>query len=219
MPQCPWQKVNILPQQPRQESTYQPAGQQPRTYQATAGSKFNTVTTGSTNTSNYPNQYSNQYANMNGAPGQVSTYNAVNPVMSQPSTVTSKGPLAHKYPSYPQAPTSAGYGTANNQPSAVQPYYNSNPQPQPDYSYNTPAYMTPATQPSGSPTGLYPNSTPGGPYAPQPTSIPSNQPMVPSFMDHKPKSAWNDPPMVKHSDKKPKVGNLNPLYRPRDKSA
>ena len=203
-PQCPWQKVNILPQSPKQpDSTYQPSTQQPRTHQAQANSMFNTVTTGSTNMANYPNQYSNQYANMNGAPAQVSIYSAVNPVMSQASSVSSKGPLAHKYPSY-QQPTSAGYGTQNlYNPGSMQPDY-SQPQPQPHY-YGATPYMTPASQPSGSPTGLYPNSTPGGPYAPQPSSMPSNQPMVPSFMDHKPKGAWNDPPMVKPKESKPKV--------------
>ena len=197
VPQSPWQKVNILPQSPRQpESSYQQGTQLPRTYQAQANSTFNTVTTGSTNMSNYPNQYTNQYANMNGAPGQVSTYSAVNPVMSQPSAVTNKGPLAHKYPSYPQT-TSAAYGTQNlYQPQPTQPDYS---QPGQNY-YGATPYMNPMSQPSGSPTGQFPNSTPGGPYAPT-----DNQPAMPSFMDHKPKNAWNDPPMVKHKENKPKV--------------
>lgn len=200
VPACPWQKVNILPQAPRQqESIYQPGLGQPRAFQAQANSTFNTVTTGSTN---YPNQYNNQYANMNGAPAPVSTYSAVNPVMSQPSAVPNKGPLAHKYPQYPQT-TLASYETTNlYQPQPVQPDYS-----QGQNYYGGPvstSYMTPLSQPSGSPTGLYPSNTPGGP---------SNQPPIPSFMDHKPKGAWNDPPMVKQKENKPKVRCLESIMQ------
>ena len=205
-PTSPWQKVNILPQSPRQpESAYQPTTGHPRTYQAQANSNFNTVTTGSTNMANYPGQYSNQYPNMTGGPAQVSTYNAVNPVMSQASSISSKGPLAHKYPQYPQT-TSASYGTPNlYQPTPVQPDY---AQGQNYYNPTAPtSYMNPiSSQPSSSPTGLYPNTTPGGPYSPQ-QPLDSSQPPVSSFMDHKPKGAWNDPPMVKQKEKKPTVSS------------
>ena len=203
-PVSPWQKMNILPQSPKQpESGYQPTTGQPRTYQAQANSTFNTVTTGSTNMANYPNQFSNQYPNMTGGSAQVSTYNAVNPVMSSASSISSKGPLSHKYPQYPQT-TSAGYGAPNlYQPTPVQPDYGQAPN---FYNPTAPtSYMNPVpSQPSGSATGQFPNTTPGGPYAPQ-QPMGGNQPAVPSFMDHKPKGAWNDPPMVKRKENKPTV--------------
>ena len=202
-PTSPWQKMNILPQSPKSpESGYQPG--QPRTYQAQANSTFNTVTTGSTNVGNYPNQFSNQYPNMAGGAAQVSTYNAGNPVMSSASSVSNKGPLAHKYPQYPQA-TSAGYGGPNiYQPTQAHPDYGQ--QGQNFYNPTPTSYMNPvSSQPSGASPGQYPNTTPGGPYAPQQPMGGSSQPAMPSFMDHKPKSAWNDPPMVKRKENKPTV--------------
>jgi len=233
---APWQQVNVEAPQPQVAHTGAPAAhQQPaqsRSYQATANSNFNTATTAS---STSQNPYGNYYQSMNGGP----TYPASNPIPAQPVSAysapvmatgpaPSKGPLAHKYPSYAQPATTASYGTTDQNygmntggyggaPAATTPYnpldYNSSQQPQ--QNYYSGQYMNPSSQAPVSQSSLYPNTSTGAPYTSQPMSNASSQPRGTSYQDHKPNTAWNDPPMV-HTKNKPSSppADTSPITNP-----
>ncbi|KAL5017881.1 hypothetical protein ScPMuIL_003603 [Solemya velum] len=202
-PDFPFQKVNIQ----SKSAPKQPAVQISQTAQTRSAQKFGgytqpqnsfqTVTTASTSYS----QYQSPYAAVNGSvPTQPQAiYNpaaTAGPQLS-PTQISPKGHLSHRYPSCPAASAAYGLEPYSSTAQYSQAGYNTNvPYSQPDY-YST--YNPTASQPVSS--GVYnPTSTlmPGG----QSMNASSIQSSIPSFMDHKPTSAWNDPPAIQ--DRKPK---------------
>ncbi|KAK3089875.1 hypothetical protein FSP39_007256 [Pinctada imbricata] len=232
-PQSPFQKQNVLPQGARQPQQKQQQPQQPRSavrqpgqsvsaHQATAQGSFGTVTTPSVSYMNSTN-YSVPYSQMNGStalPSQAHTgqHNLYNPALSAPAVsastsmpgAVSKGPLSHKYPSHPA--TQPSYGMDSYGHSNVQSPYGTN---QPGYDQTQNYYGVVGASSQVSHDNLYNPGTPGGPSQP---SRGSGLPHMESFMDHKPNTGWNDPPMVK--DRKPKTpttqyessSNTNPMF-------
>ncbi|KAJ8319233.1 hypothetical protein KUTeg_004324 [Tegillarca granosa] len=222
-PQFPFEKINVQAQgQALKQQPQQPERPSAKSYQTQAKSNFQTDTTPS---APYMNQFQS-YQAVNGptqTPGQGFYNPNTAPVPSGPQVSTtattanpvSKGPLSHKYPSYPS--TSSFGMDSYNQPSYYQP--NSTMQPgysQPNtYSGGASSYSAPLS--TTQPTNMYNVMTPGAPSQP---AANSNQPSMHSFMDHKPATAWNDPPTVKQkvSQKVPSQQSdvsapiTNPLY-------
>ncbi|KAJ8319239.1 hypothetical protein KUTeg_004330 [Tegillarca granosa] len=223
-PQFPFEKINVQAQgQALKQQPQQPERPSAKSYQTQAKSNFQTDTTPS---APYMNQFQS-YQAVNGptqTPGQGFYNPNTAPVPSGPQVSTtattanpvSKGPLSHKYPSYPSTTSSFGMDSYN-QPSYYQP--NSTMQPgysQPNtYSGGASSYSAPLS--TTQPTNMYNVMTPGAPSQP---AANSNQPSMHSFMDHKPATAWNDPPTVKQkvSQKVPSQQSdvsapiTNPLY-------
>ena len=54
----------------------------------------------------------------------------------------------------------------------------------------------------------------GGPFAPQQPISNQPQPAVPSYQDHKPGTAWNDPPMVVRKEKSKVITYYSTLFMP-----
>lgn len=208
--QCPFQKINVLPagakqpQQPQQRSTQaQRQAGQIGTRQAQAKGSFGTVTTPSSSYSN-SGTYTTPYSQMNGTNSQPSYYNPAANVAATPpissAGVVAKGPLSHKYPSYPA--TTSAYGMDSYSPAGL--YQPSNQPYNPVSTFDPSQFsgMGASNQPASQPTNIYqPPSNPGG-SASSVSPPTSDYPNVQSFMHNPPSSAWNDPPIVK--DKKPK---------------
>lgn len=230
VPQSPWQKQHVVAQP---SAPVQPQQHQPKTYQATANSTFNTTTTGS-----YPsqNQYSNQYPVMNGP--TVPTYSVGNPLtgstvpsytnpagassvpsyggqVGAPPSPVGKGPLSQKYPqtTVGYSGAASGYGVNTYNPldysaQTVQPTYGYGGQ------YSTGAVSEPISTPGyTNPTGanMYQNTSQG--YGQ--VSAGGTQSNIHSFQDSKPDKAWNDPPMVVKKDKpKPQPNEVSPITNP-----
>ncbi|XP_078319996.1 protein transport protein Sec31A-like isoform X1 [Crassostrea virginica] len=207
--QCPFQKMDILPAGAKQAQQPQPRGTQGQrqpghmgAHQAQAKGSFGTVTTPSSSYNN-PMINTTSHAFMNGTTtSQPSYYNpAANNPTTPPATSTgvmSKGPLSHKYPSYPATSSAQGMGSYSSggyQPS-TQPY-------NPVQTFDPSSYysgMGASNQPTVQPTNIYQPSNPGSASSVAPPV--SDYQTVQSFMHNPPSSAWNDPPLVK--DKKPK---------------
>ncbi|XP_033744006.1 protein transport protein Sec31A-like isoform X4 [Pecten maximus] len=244
-PPFPFNKVNVVPQgvAPVQVPTNRkaPSGQHQTSpmYQTQAGGTFNTNTTGSKSYT-APNQYptSSPYGTMNGqastnlGQGQGQTYGGqfYNPNSMASTTgsnaasgasAPSKGPLAHKYPSYPQPgyDSTQQYGTGSYGHQQYQPTsYGGQSMPS-----NVPYYGDSGANPAGSqmvsqpPSNIYNPTNNAMTSMPQHAGASSTLPSQSSFMDHKPATAWNDPPLVK--DRKPKQSEshsqaplTSPLY-------
>ncbi|XP_060064136.1 protein transport protein Sec31A-like [Ylistrum balloti] len=242
-PPFPFKKINLIPQgvTPVQNPTQRTASNAPSQasgmYQTQAGATFNTNTTGSKSYT-APNQYpTSPYGTMNGqastntAQGQGQTYSGqfYNPNSMTSTTgsnaasgasAPSKGLLSHKYPSYPQPvpsyDSSQQYGGYGQQ--LYQPGYPNQSMPS-----NVPYYGDSGVNPAGSqmtssqPSNIYNPSSNTMTSTPQHAGASSTLPSQSSFMDHKPATAWNDPPLVK--DRKPKQAEshsqaplTSPLY-------
>ncbi|XP_021375424.1 protein transport protein Sec31A-like isoform X2 [Mizuhopecten yessoensis] len=244
-PPFPFNKVNLIPQgeTPVQSPTHRTApaahSLSSRMYQTHAGATFNTSTTGSKSYA-APNQYptTTPYSTMNGqastnpGQGQGQSYGGqiYNPNSMPSSTASnaasgasapSKGPLSHKYPQYPQAMPSYDqaqqYGPGSYGQQQYQPGYTGQ-----SMSSHTPYYGDSAANPAGSQMGsnqasnIYNPTNTMTSVPPQHAAASSTLPSQSSFMDHKPATAWNDPPLVK--DRKPKSEShsqapfTSPLY-------
>lgn len=223
-PTTPFQRIDILPDgaaRPQQQQKTQMG------HQATANSGFQTVTTPSSAYYNKTPQYTGQYTGLNGPLPTQPTYSEAQPTFStlaqpqpetHPNVPTSRGPLSHKYPSYPS--TSYGAGDSYTQNTYMQP---SQVAPLPGYG-QTAGYN--AYDPNA--YGAQPVSTPGSIYNPVQSNQPtpgapppsSTTPMGASYQEVKPASAWNDPPIVRERKEsgpkpyEPPAPITTPIYNP-----
>ncbi|XP_069125025.1 protein transport protein Sec31A-like isoform X1 [Argopecten irradians] len=243
-PPFPFNKVNVVPQgvTPVQSPTHRTAPsvqpQNPsRMYQAQAGTTFNTTTTGSKGYQ-APNQYpsTTPYGAMNGqastTPGQGQGqiyggqfYNpnamssATGSTAASGASAPSKGPLSHKYPSYPQPSYDSnqyGSGSYGQQPYQTPGYGNQSVPSNVNYYGDSGANPAGSQMVAPQPSNIYNPSNNAMTSTPQHVGASSTLPSQSSFMDHKPATAWNDPPLVK--DRKPKSEShsqaplTSPLY-------
>ncbi|XP_025110625.1 LOW QUALITY PROTEIN: protein transport protein Sec31A-like [Pomacea canaliculata] len=216
-PRFPFQLVNILPQgtraQPQtQQQQVSRAGFQRSgsssgaSQQVQSGSFQTTTTTSSSYYDQQQQQQQHQYSVLNGPTATHTTFSQ-QPAVSTGS-VSSKGPLAHKYPSASYQRQAAAYGMDSfPQAGLVQPDYSQTQgySQQNFYSANysvSPAQTSGIYNPAASEQMYNPASTPGGPYAGP--SLPSQAQFgssSSSYQDKRPESAWNDPPVVGESKK------------------